>query len=71
MSLGDVLQDSDLLVTVCDAADEHVRGHQNRLHWSIPDPATSGDAKSFEMAFQQLSQRITRLGSALSLDTEE
>ena len=71
VSLGDVLEDSDLLVTVCDAANEHVRGHQNRLHWSIPDPATSGTSQSFELAFQQLSQRITRLGSALSLDTEE
>ena len=69
--LNDILGEADLLVTVCDAANEHVESHPNRLHWSIPDPATSGDAKSFEMAFQQLSQRITRLGSALSLDTEE
>ena len=69
--LADVLQDSDLLVTVCDAANEHVRAHPNRLHWSIPDPAASGTTQSFEQAFQQLSQRITRLGSALSLDTEE
>ena len=71
VGLGDVLQDSDLLVTVCDAANEHVRTHPNRLHWSIPDPATVATSQSFERAFQEISQRITRLGSALSLDTEE
>ena len=69
--LGDVLDESDLLVTVCDAANEQVRQHSNRLHWSIPDPAATGDRQSFETAFEQLSQRISRLGLALSLDPEE
>ena len=69
--LADVLEESDLLVTVCDAANEQVHRHSNRLHWSIPDPAASGDRQSFETAFEQLSQRISRLGLALSLDPEE
>ena len=71
IALGDVLKDSDLLVTVCDAANEDVESHPHRLHWSIPDPAVPDTAQSFEQAFQHLSQRIARLGSALSLETEE
>lgn len=71
VSLDDVLDDTDLLVTVCDAANEHIRAHPNRLHWSIADPASTNTARSFDDAFQQLSQRMARLGLAFSLDTEE
>lgn len=64
--LSDVLGQDDLLVTVCDAANEHVKSHPHRLHWSIPDPAASGDTPSFEAAFDRLLERIDRLGSALN-----
>lgn len=63
--LRDVLDHGDLLVTVCDAANEHVDSHTHRLHWSIPDPAAAGDTESFEAAFDRLLERIDRLGSAL------
>ncbi len=65
VSLDAVLHESDLLVTVCDAANEQVLSHPHRLHWSIPDPATPNDNKSFEKAFDQISQRISRLGNVL------
>ena len=69
--LSEVLGRGDLLVTVCDAANEHVESHPHRLHWSIPDPATSGDTPSFEAAFDRLRERIDRLGSALVQPTSE
>ncbi|MDA2987862.1 MAG: helix-turn-helix domain-containing protein [Actinomycetota bacterium] len=69
--LRDVLGPGDLLVTVCDAANEHVESHPHRLHWSIPDPAASGDTPSFEAAFDRLRERIDRLGSALVQPTSE
>lgn len=69
--LDSVLNESDLLITVCDAANAHVRAHPQRLHWSIPDPAREADSQSFENAFQQLTQRIVRLGLAMSPTTEE
>ncbi len=70
-SLSDVLGQDDLLVTVCDAANEHVEPHPHRLHWSIPDPAASGDTPSFEAAFDRLRERIDRLGVALIQPTSE
>ena len=69
--LDQVLQESDLLVTVCDEANAHVTSHQHRLHWSIPDPARSGDVADFESAFNELTERIDRLGLALTQHTEK
>jgi protein-tyrosine-phosphatase len=67
--LDDVLDESDLLVTVCDAANHHIQSHPLRLHWSVPDPATNGDDRSFEAAFEQIVARIERLGSAFEQTT--
>lgn len=69
--LSDVLGDGDLLVTVCDAANEQVGSHPHRLHWSIPDPTASDDTQSFEAAFDRLRERINRLGVALIEPTSE
>lgn len=71
MPLDQVLQESDLLVTVCDAANAHIPTHPHRLHWSIPDPARSGDFADFESAFKDITERIDRLGLALSRQQEE
>ena len=71
MPLSDVLGQDDLLVTVCDAANEDVESHPHRLHWSIPDPAASGNTPAFEAAFDRLRERIDRLGVALIQLTSE
>lgn len=71
VALDQVLQDSDLLVTVCDAANAHVPTHPHRLHWSIPDPARSGHVADFESAFSDITERIDRLGLALAHHEEE
>ncbi len=52
----EVLRASDVMVTVCDAADrEVVRRH---VHWSVPDPVPVGTPRAFESAFQAISERI-------------
>jgi protein-tyrosine-phosphatase len=62
-TLGEVSIIPDLLITVCDRANEGLRSVVNapRLHWSIPDPAEEGTAEAFEQAFDLLDRRITTL----------
>lgn len=66
IALSEVLCDNDLLITVCDAADAQVSEHPQRLHWSIPDPASSSDPEAFDRVFSTLTERITRLEVALN-----
>ena len=53
--------DDSLVVTVCDHADEELAGLNT--HWSVPDPAASGDIDRFEAAFDQISDRIDHLSA--------
>ena len=53
---------ASLLVTVCDEANEAIREWDvERLHWSIPDPATGEGTSAFEEAFLMLSDRVQLL----------
>ncbi|MBA3981023.1 MAG: low molecular weight phosphatase family protein [Alcanivorax sp.] len=70
-------QDFDLVITVCDnAAGESCPvwlGQTLKAHWGVPDPAhVEGDQavidRAFELTYQQMHCRITRL---LSLPLEE
>lgn len=70
-ALDDVLGESDLLVTVCDSANDHVPNHPHRLHWSIPDPAEAADSRSFEATFDLIRERVDRLGLALNQPDNE
>ncbi|MGA1837201.1 MarR family transcriptional regulator [Herbiconiux sp. 11R-BC] len=58
--LGDVLTDTDLVVTVCDSAHEEI-GATGDLHWSIPDPVRIGTAAAFDSAFAELRRRVSGL----------
>jgi protein-tyrosine-phosphatase len=60
----DVLQAEDLVVTVCDAAHEHL-GAAARLHWSIPDPVRDGSEEAFDRALDELDHRVGELASRL------
>lgn len=62
--LGDVRQDGDLLITVCDLAHEEL-GRQAAVHWSVPDPVPVGDPASFDAALTELSTRVERLAPRL------
>jgi ArsR family transcriptional regulator, arsenate/arsenite/antimonite-responsive transcriptional repressor / arsenate reductase (thioredoxin) len=58
--IGDVRQDGDFVITVCDLAHEEL-GHQAAVHWSVPDPVPAGDPASFDAALAELSHRVERL----------
>jgi ArsR family transcriptional regulator, arsenate/arsenite/antimonite-responsive transcriptional repressor / arsenate reductase (thioredoxin) len=58
--IGDVRQDGDLVITVCDLAHEEL-GHQAAMHWSVPDPVPAGDPAGFDQALAELSDRVDRL----------
>jgi protein-tyrosine-phosphatase/DNA-binding HxlR family transcriptional regulator len=57
----------DLIVSVCDRAREAgvpaARGH---IHWSVPDPVSSGTLVSFRSAFSDIASRVERLADATS-----
>jgi hypothetical protein len=57
-----VVRAGDFVVTVCDAAHEHL-GQAARLHWSVPDPARVGTDDAFDRAFDELSLRVADLAS--------
>ena len=62
--IGDVRQDGDLVVTVCDLAREELGGLA-AVHWSVPDPVPAGDPGSFDAALDDLGQRVGRLALRL------
>jgi protein-tyrosine-phosphatase len=62
--IDDVLQPDDLIVAVCDNAHEQL-ADAGRLHWSVPDPASTGTDEAFERAFRDLSDRVNRLAPAV------
>jgi protein-tyrosine-phosphatase len=62
--IGEVRQDGDLVITVCDQACEEL-GHQAAAHWSVPDPVPSGDSASFDTAVTDLAGRVALLAPRL------
>jgi ArsR family transcriptional regulator, arsenate/arsenite/antimonite-responsive transcriptional repressor / arsenate reductase (thioredoxin) len=63
--ISDVLDDGDLVVTVCDLAHEEI-GSLAAVHWSVPDPVPAGDPGSFDAALAELDRRVTRLAPRLA-----
>ena len=63
--IGDIRQDGDLVITVCDMAHEEL-GRQAAVHWSVPDPVPVGDPASFDAALAELSHRVERLAPRLA-----
>ncbi|MEV8442399.1 helix-turn-helix domain-containing protein [Actinosynnema sp. NPDC051121] len=66
--LDDVLRPDDLVVAVCDNAHEELTGHDDRLHWSVPDPAAVGTPDAFDTAYRDLADRVERLVPAVRTD---
>ena len=56
---AEVVAGDDLVVAVCDEAYETLTG--GPLHWSVPDPARTGDLTAFEAAYTDLTDRIGHL----------
>jgi hypothetical protein len=53
-----------LVVAVCDNAHEEL-DPADRLHWSVPDPASAGTEEAFDSAFRDLADRVERLAPAV------
>jgi protein-tyrosine-phosphatase len=68
----DVLRLDDLVVAVCDNAHEDL-GTQadDRLHWSVPDPARTDTDDAFERALRDLADRVDRLAPAVHSPGEQ
>lgn len=62
--LEDVVEDRDLVVTVCDLAHEELGG-MSAVHWSIPDPVRIGTTAAFDAAYEDLSARVGELARLL------
>lgn len=60
---ADVLRPDDLVITVCDRAHEELGAPAT--HWSVADPARTGDAAAFDRALTDLAGRISRLAPAV------
>ena len=54
----------DLIITVCDLAHEELRDRAD-LHWSVPDPASTGTPAAFDRAYDQLIRRVSDLATRL------
>jgi protein-tyrosine-phosphatase/DNA-binding transcriptional ArsR family regulator len=63
--IDDVIRAGDLVIAVCDNAHEELPPDPRRLHWSIPDPATTEEPEAFDEAMATLTERIDRLLPAL------
>lgn len=64
-ALADVVQNGDLVVTVCDLAHEEL-AVPNELHWSVPDPVRVGTPAAFDAAYDEIESRVTALASRLA-----
>jgi protein-tyrosine-phosphatase/DNA-binding HxlR family transcriptional regulator len=71
--VDDVVSVDDMVITVCDAAHEELAAAGSagreiaaeRLHWSIPDPARTGEDGAFDRVVSDLTDRIARVAPAV------
>ncbi len=63
-ALGDIAADTDLVITLCDAAHEELG--TGALHWSIPDPVAVGTDAAFDSAFEEIAERIENLATRIT-----
>lgn len=69
-SLDGLLRSGDLVVTVCDSAHEELTATaldaaSSSTHWSVPDPVADGTATAFDLAYDDLADRVSRLATRL------
>ena len=68
--LDEMLRATDLLIALCDETHEELAAAdtpQQELHWSIPDPVRVGTNEAFDLAFDQIADRIRFATSATEL----
>ena len=68
--VADVVKPDDLVIAVCDIAYEHLpAAARPRVHWSVPDPASTDTDAAFEAAYDEIAGRIDRLAPLVSKGT--
>ncbi|WP_431958552.1 ArsR family transcriptional regulator [Nocardia lijiangensis] len=65
-----LVQPGDLVIAVCDNAHEELPTELTRLHWSIPDPVPAGTDAAFDLALDQIRQRIDRIAVTITPATD-
>lgn len=61
-SIDEVLRPDDVIVSVCDAVHEQLPTTKNqRIHWSVPDPASVGTDAAFHATVVELQDRVSGL----------
>jgi len=63
-SIDELSEVPDLVVTVCDVANEELprlAEGVRLLHWSVPDPVRDPSPSAFDLALQRISRRIEHL----------
>jgi protein-tyrosine-phosphatase len=63
--IDDVLEDGDLVITVCDRAHEELGQHAD-VHWSVPDPVLLGTTAAFDRTCEDLTRRVSKLAPHLA-----
>lgn len=59
----------DLLISVCDRAGEgDLPPARRHLHWSVPDPVSTGRLEDFRRAFNEIERRIEHLSRGAADD---
>lgn len=64
-SLTDVIQNGDLVITVCDIAHESI-DRPGSLHWSVVDPVRIGSNSAFDATFDEIESRVRALAVSSS-----
>lgn len=64
--IGGLLDDEDLIISVCDSAGRQIE--PSHLHWSIPDPVATATKAAFDEAGTELAHRITALQHSIEGD---
>jgi len=64
-AFADVAEASDVVVTVCDRAHEEL-ALPMAIHWSIADPVASGSPAAFDVALEEIRERVSRLAPRIA-----
>jgi protein-tyrosine-phosphatase/DNA-binding transcriptional ArsR family regulator len=69
--LADVVEQSDFVVTVCDAAHEELEATgREHVHWAVADPVPLGTDKEFDRAYLDVAHRVRGLADLIHPPTE-
>jgi protein-tyrosine-phosphatase len=67
-----VVNESDLVVTVCDSAHEELEADGRRhVHWAVPDPVPIATDQAFDRAYEEVARRVRGLADLVHPAPEE